>query len=350
MEPNQIKLFKISILLILILLASNLLALYIYFGLTSNATKDDKIAYVSIQQESSPFNNTKDNYIKLHNALSQNFNYYELYYQPLFNTNSLAWYYELYSGKLKKGCEEIISNQIGKKLSDTLEIDEGRTFTESDFIHIKGSKIPVLLGSGYRGIYAIGDTFFLEYLYDNYEFEVIGFLKKDSLISLNMTYYLDNSIIMPFFVVPIDSNLSDGEIIHYANYTSGVVEIPLNEFSEDMMLIKKILGQKICGEYTYAIQQPSFFWKDYLGLYPQTLRSVLVIFLAIISIMLAFCFAKTTFSYKWDLFLFLLSVIINVGLNELWVWYGFSVNIIYYMIIPIIYFGGTVIKRQIKRD
>ena len=88
--------------------------------------------------------------------------------------------------------------QIGQTLSDTLDIQKGRSFVDSDFIFRKGSEIPVILGSDYDGIYTIGDTFGLEYLYDNYFFKVMGILKKGSEISLNMKYYLDKSIVMPF--------------------------------------------------------------------------------------------------------------------------------------------------------
>lgn len=350
MELNQIKNLKVSLrILVLILLATNLLILFVYFEHTANISKVDSIAYVSLQQESSPFNNELEDYIELHSILSQYLKYDEFYNQPLFNNDKSASFFEFYSDKLKKGCEEIRALQIGQTISYNLNISQGRTFNESDFILCDGSKIPIILGNDYYGIYKIGDTLKLEYLYNYYDFEVVGILKKDSKISLNMTYYLNKSIIMPFFVIPSSFKVSDGEIIHYANYASGVVEIPKDRFHEDMKLLKEILDQKICGEYSYAIQQQNYYWKDYLGLYPKTLRNILAIFLIITCILLEIVSIKTTFSLRWNIFLFLIATIINIGFNVFWISFGFRINFIYYMIIPIIYILNNIIKITVQK-
>ena len=159
-----------------------------------------------------------------------------------------------------------------------------------------------------------------------------------------MTYYLDKSIIMPFFTIPAGTELNDGEIIHYANYTSGVVEIPKDQFSADMELLKTILNQKICGEYSYAIQQQNYYWKDYLGVYPKTIRNILAVFWGIAIILLVISLVKNTLSLKWNVTLFLLTLVMNAGFNAFWTWFGFSVSLIYYVAIPIIYFSGVLIK------
>lgn len=345
MEQSQNKPFKALVILSLLILATNLLVLLAYFCHTvRTVTITDNIAYVSLQQESSPFDIDQKDYIRLHNVLFHSLKYHEFYNQPLFNKNATFSFYEAYSGNLEKGCEEIASSQIGQMLSDRLDIVQGRNFVNSDFVHNEGSTVPVILGNSYTNIFNIGDKFNLEYLYDNYEFEVVGILKKDSMIDLNMTYYLDKSIIMPFFTIPAGTELNDGEIIHYANYTSGVVEIPKNQFSADMELLKTILNQKICGEYSYAIQQQNYYWKDYLGVYPKTIRNILAVFWGIAIILLVISLVKNTLSLKWNVTLFLLTLVMNAGFNAFWTWFGFSVSLIYYVAIPIIYFSGVLIK------
>ena len=349
MEQSQNKHLKAIIILLFLILATNLLVLLAYFShIVRTVTNANNVAYVSLQQESSPFDNEQNDYIKLHNILSQSLKYHEFYNQPLFNKNDMLSFFEAYSGNLERGCEEIASSQIGQMISDRLDIVQGRNFVNSDFMHNEGSTVPVILGNSYTSIFNIGDKFNLEYLYDNYEFEVVGILKKDSIIELNMTYYLDKSIIMPFFTIPVGTELTDGEIIHYANYTSGVVEIPNDKFSADMKFIKNVLNQKICGEYSYAIQQQNYYWKDYLGVYPKSIRSLLTVFWIIAIILLVISFVKNTLSLKLNVVLLFLSLVISAGLNIFWTWFGFSVSLIYYMVIPIIYFSGILIKVQIR--
>ncbi len=350
MEKNQTKIFKALLMLILMLIDTVLLVLFVYFNHAANDLKDDGVAYVSIQQESSPFDNKKEDYIELHDELAQRLKYHEFYSQPLFNWNNSRSFYEAYTGVLEKGCEEISSSQIGQTLSDRLVISQGRNFADSDFVLSEKNIIPVILGNDYENVYNIGDTFELEYLYDIYKFEVIGILEKNSRLSLNMEYFFDKSIIMPFFTVPLDSELTDGEIIHYANYTSGVVEIPSNEFSADMNVIKQILSSTSCGRYSYAIQQQNYFWKDFCGLYPKSLRNIIAVFLIVVSILLLNAIVSISIPFKRNIFLCILALLTNSILYFFLLRQGFGIGMVYYMIIPIVYFSGVLIKRILIRS
>ena len=60
--------------------------------------------------------------------------------------------------------------------------------------------IPVLLGHDYRDLYAVGDTFDAEYLFQGMTFEVAGFLEKDSAVYFqgDINFYLDQHIVIPY--------------------------------------------------------------------------------------------------------------------------------------------------------
>ncbi len=96
------------------------------------------------------------------------------------------------------------SLQIGKNTYDIFglaqQIEVGTGFGSEDFLWEKQKKLPMLLGYEYQGLVEIGDTFSFNYLQENISFEVVGFLKKDAVITLNeRAYFMDQQIVIPFF-------------------------------------------------------------------------------------------------------------------------------------------------------
>lgn len=81
---------------------------------------------------------------------------------------------------------------------------DGRAFLASDYIYEKGKKVPVLLGSAYKGIYKIGDVIAAEYLFEGMELQVAGFLKEKNfyLSSQNNAFVsLERYILLPAFQI-----------------------------------------------------------------------------------------------------------------------------------------------------
>lgn len=83
-----------------------------------------------------------------------------------------------------------------------LVLDSGRSFTEEEFTELDLENIPVLLGSDYKKIYSVGDTFKGSIFFGDKEstFKVIGFIAKGQVYMSPISSYvsiLDNCIIIP---------------------------------------------------------------------------------------------------------------------------------------------------------
>lgn len=98
-----------------------------------------------------------------------------------------------------------------------LEVSSGRTFEEQDY---SSEDMPVILGSEYKGIYNVGDTFdYFDYTNKKIrKLEVIGILKSNTYsFSMGEAQSLDNFVIYPYqTITPSTSNkeMYDGWINH----------------------------------------------------------------------------------------------------------------------------------------
>lgn len=120
-------------------------------------------------------------------------------------------YYEEEDGTIKYAIKNVT---IGKNCQDYYNFKalEGRLFEEDDFR--LNSTIPVILGAAYKEFYNIGDIFVGEYLNQQKEYEVIGFLKDDTAITIQgRVIFLDRYVISPSIV--IDSNPTTEDEIFY---------------------------------------------------------------------------------------------------------------------------------------
>ena len=103
--------------------------------------------------------------------------------------------------------------QISKSFTDLFpyKIDKGRDFIIEDYNYYISKTIPIILGSAYNDYFSVGDVFEGYYLFERFNFEVIGILDSDSTFYNKQVGGLDsydNFIIMPLANVTEDNEFS----------------------------------------------------------------------------------------------------------------------------------------------
>lgn len=248
-----------SFLLTIILISIHLLIAFVGLYKTNSAQEsvDKKHVYFELQQESSPFDVPLENYVHFYSQLCNNlgFEYYECYLQYLETSSESENFFDYETETLQKGCDAVLCVQISENLQNRnhFECYRGRLFDTKDFQYYGGT-IPVILGYEYRDVYQIGFQFTAIYLYQTYNFEVVGILDKDSMIqNPGATILLDKYVIMTGFNVCSMPQENAGITIHYANKTSGCLVAPIEKFTETSNYIKQLLLDQKCGYYTIDV-------------------------------------------------------------------------------------------------
>ena len=255
----------------------------ILFGFTLlviDANNDGKV-FISLQHESDPrkINDVSvfsDIVLKL--SKSDNWKYYEIYIQPLYSRNF---------DSLEKD-EVIDAIQISLNIQEdySFNIIEGRKFNKDDFI-LNEKNIPVILGNNYSERLCVGDSFKAEYLFDVYEFQVIGILQEHPGVDvINGLYSLDNRVIMPSFFIASDKPITDGIKIHYANKTSGKILTDNQKISEVQKEIDSVIRNNCAGPYSLYTTSINYNIKLLLGLSIENIIFVSFLMLCIITILL----------------------------------------------------------------
>ena len=96
----------------------------------------------------------------------------------------------------------------------SVQITEGREFTDEDYNFLGKGTIPVIMGAAYKGTFSLGDRFEGYYILDRFTFEVIGFAESGGAFYSSgdgRPVSCDRYIIMPFASVSDDSEI--GRII-----------------------------------------------------------------------------------------------------------------------------------------
>ena len=96
----------------------------------------------------------------------------------------------------------------------SVQITEGRRFTDEDYDFLGKGTIPVIMGAAYKGSFSLSDRFEGYYICDRFMFEIIGFAESGSAFYSSgdrrpVSY--DRYIIMPFASIFEDSEI--GRII-----------------------------------------------------------------------------------------------------------------------------------------
>ncbi len=224
---------------------------------TGDKSQDGETVYISLQQESNPFNIPLANYEKLYEKLtgSKDFSYYECYMQYLEGLPKEKSFFDYEDGTFKNGADTAQCVQVSQNLQSQVNLScaEGRLFEEIDFEYANGT-IPVLAGYGYQDSMSVGSEFTAAYLYQEYKFQVVGILSENAGIdTLDKNIDLDEYIVMPSFSLSAADEETDAMKIHYANKTSGVAICNREEFRENWKMIESFLSESECGEYTMNI-------------------------------------------------------------------------------------------------
>lgn len=250
---------RISIVVVLlcnlIFLAIGILGIYFLHMDYKVLKKDNGYIFFSLQHESEPFSIDVQDFKQLHKKLQDTewYEYYEIYGQPLFLEENLFQDNENIS---QSSGEKYMLNavQIGKNVCSDfgIKIQKGREFAESDFLYSDQKIIPVLIGSELSNSLSIGDSFYAEYLYDVYQYVVIGILSPEATIYMtNKIYLLDNSIVMPSFDISDKSNITDGLKIHYANKVSGIIKVEKGKEKKAVKYFVSCLENTSTGDYSW---------------------------------------------------------------------------------------------------
>lgn len=104
-----------------------------------------------------------------------------------------------YNNKLFSAVKAIFISEEVINLNH-LQIDQGRAFNKEEYTYKENTKaVPVLLGSGYRGTYHLGDTMHIFIYLKELECQVVGFLdSSQKIMTANQPeVILDNYILLP---------------------------------------------------------------------------------------------------------------------------------------------------------
>jgi hypothetical protein len=145
----------------------------------------------------------------------------------------------------------------------------GRNLQASDGRVARGEPVNIILGYAYKGIYELGDTLSLHYINTIMDFQVVGFLNRDTAF-----YYgfgaatktkLDCRIIVPHFIpdfVPVGDAETWQIAFHVGELLSGFVAIEthLAELHEDSWLYYQATIEEIAGRHGLSdiIGMPTF--------------------------------------------------------------------------------------------
>ncbi|WP_283685092.1 hypothetical protein [Parablautia sp. Marseille-Q6255] len=153
--------------------------LYIYMKISAldKQRQGDRIE-CALQHEEDPVNVDLTAFYNLYNDL-KGFSYLEIYNQPLDVFQNGRKHFDSYTNELSENPDRVACLQVSKNVVEKyqLKIVAGRMWNDAEFV-IEDHCIPVILGNEYVGIYEIGDVFEAEYLYEPYEFTVVGFFQK----------------------------------------------------------------------------------------------------------------------------------------------------------------------------
>lgn len=168
----------------------------------------------------------------------------------------------------------LLSESIVDRFDDS--IDEGRNLRTSDFTLTAPSEpISVVLGSAYKDIYELGDTFSLEMISEVMNFQVVGFYKAGVGFSNDVGAFhhvnFDHTIVMPHFIPeyePVGEAAVFQHAFHLGELLSGYIRIPesidkINDVTYDhtVDLMEEIAERNnLSGHYKIANWPVGFVW------------------------------------------------------------------------------------------
>lgn len=133
------------------------------------------------------------------------------------------------------------SFQMNQQAHDyfNLSVSEGRLLTTEDFKDQQ--RVPVLVGSEFKGKLAVGDHLKINYYSKDLEIEVVGILSPNTYVyfNLNPEYYLDNQVILPYadYLAPqTEADEWFQKVVYFAMVNGYIFVAEGSEYSTKMMI------------------------------------------------------------------------------------------------------------------
>lgn len=253
----------------------------------------------ALQHEDDPAKVDLTAFYNLYNDL-KGFAYLEIYNQPLDVFQNGRKHFDSYTNELSGNPDRVACLQVSKNVVEKyqLKIVTGRMWNDAEFV-MEDYCIPVILGNEYVGIYEIGDVFEAEYLYEPYEFSVVGFFRKNSMIYTGRSGFInvDQFIVMPSFSVHESILPTDGLKIHYANKTSGIIELDRDSYIKDYRELENKLNLSKCGRYSLSLYPLYAHFQNSYGVSIYVVFGLLTVLWITCGVMLLYLFHKFRIEY-----------------------------------------------------
>ncbi len=164
-----------------------------------------------------------------------------------------------YEGHTYYSAKQLIVSQSFFETS-SIEAKEGRLFTDDEYIYQENQPIPVLLGSAYEGVFALGDRFEARSLYDSTEYEVVGFLGDDAFFyafNKGQMVSCERYIVVPAFRFKHTdvSKVSDNARVVLLVDTYGYI-ISNKDYEEATTRYLELLENADLGDWNMHVQDP----------------------------------------------------------------------------------------------
>ena len=228
-------------------------------------------------------------------------NYLEIIKQPLCYKGNYDLPIDFVIEKNKKNIEQIVDDkkytmlnslQIGRKsyYSNIIDgnMENGRKFSEKDFVYNNKKELSVILGNSYKKCYRTGDKFDVNYLnFGDFHVKVIGFLKKDSEISYKGTNInLNNYIIAPSLDYQKEFT-TENQFLSWLYYVKTTCFV--STFNKQNYILQRSEVNKIISDYkiNYTIEEELWNLKENIFI-----NSRLEMIYLISSMIMGSCFAS----------------------------------------------------------
>ena len=170
----------------------------------------------------------------------------------------------------------------------SVNVSDGEQFKESDYVLKKGQPIPVILGSAYKDIFEIGNTFKAYYMFDKFDFRVIGFASDKS-------FYFDTNAknmvsCERYMIIPalISEEADQFGRISLLDRTNGFINSSIG-YEKTKDLFKQYLDNAGIGNWDINIINPQDIGKeDFFDTYSAMTAEVSKQFKIIVSIVIIF--------------------------------------------------------------
>ena len=217
-----------------------------------------------------------DRIIEINKSLHRDFDFIELYEQPVEYVGMFQMNPDMVDGPPdkainqqsidKEGNPEWITPlktiEMGESFCGEMEqcISEGRPFTSEDYLYTDGKVIPIIAGSDYSQYLRLGDRLTMFFIDDYFDFEVVGFFRNgQKMLYDDVEKNLDNYICVPFFDILTEktSELSTHFInFYYLEKNSGYIGVDLKSQTEEetalqIMRYSKRVGFPFCTGFIY---------------------------------------------------------------------------------------------------